>query len=205
MDKQVEEEVSTLIDKDIPQSLSFISNGVKKMDTLIEGLSQLAKAGKVELNIETLDMNELVKNVTETARFHADEIGASVNIESLPDCKADANQINQVFSNLIGNSLKYFDSERKGSITISGEAKDNERIYCIQDNGIGIPQEHIDKVFDLFHQIDPKSEVGGEGIGLATVKQMLNRNNGSIWIESEEGKGSRFFVSLPDKNSFNCD
>jgi signal transduction histidine kinase len=198
LDKQVEKEISALIDEDIPQSINFISTSVKKMNSLIEGLNQLSKAEKVDLNIETLDMNEVIQQVTETLHFRVDELGASMNIESLPDCKADANQINQVFSNLIDNSLKYLDPVRKGQITITGQAKEDKSIYCVEDNGIGIPQKHIDKVFALFHQVDGKSEAGGEGVGLATVKQMLSRNNGRIWVESEEGKGSKFFVSLPN-------
>jgi signal transduction histidine kinase len=114
----------------------------------------------------------------------------------LPPCIGDRSQIDQVFSNLIDNALKYLDPSRPGLILITGHKNHKQVIYCVKDNGIGIAPEHHEKIFDIFHQITP-SESKGEGLGLSIVQKIIERHEGKIWIKSEPGKGSNFFLSLP--------
>jgi signal transduction histidine kinase len=106
--------------------------------------------------------------------------------------------IDQLFSNLVGNALKYLDTDRKSKIHISGTVDNDRSIYCVEDNGIGIEPNHQSKIFELFHRLNPDDSAGGDGLGLTIVTRILDRNKGSIWLESEKGKGSRFFVSLPN-------
>ena len=114
----------------------------------------------------------------------------------MPSCRGDKNEINQVFSNILGNAVKYLDPSREGTIKISGCKNDSNSLYCIEDNGIGISPQYQNKIFEIFHRLEPeKSE--GEGIGLTIVQKILNRLGGKIWVESEPGKGSKFFISLP--------
>ena len=197
MDEQTKNTVSAITNETIPESVDYIQTNVKKMDTLLKGLSKLSRAGRVELEIEPLDMNELILNIIELECFLARQANASVEYEPLANCLGDKAQVNQVFSNLVDNALKYLDPNREGRVHISARVQDNRVIYCVQDNGIGIPESHKQKVFEIFHRVDPKAKVKGEGLGLTTVKQVLERQNGSVWLESEKGKGSKFFVSLP--------
>jgi signal transduction histidine kinase len=88
------------------------------------------------------------------------------------------------------------DPERAGIIKISGSLENGHSVYCVEDNGIGIEREHQDKVFEIFHQLDP-GMVKGEGLGLTIVQKVIEKHNGKVWLESEPGKGSRFYVSLP--------
>ncbi|MBW8017950.1 MAG: PAS domain S-box protein [Planctomycetes bacterium] len=197
MDEQTRKTVARLSDENIPESINFISTSVKKMDSLLSALSQLAKAGRVEINIKPLDINTMVSDVIGNLNYQAKEIGATITCDDLCSCYGDQVQINQVFSNLLSNALKYLDQHRKGVIHISGWTDDSTATYCVEDNGIGIPANHIDRIFELFHRVDSKSPVSGEGLGLATVKQIVDRQRGKIWVESEPGKGSRFFISFP--------
>lgn len=141
----------------------------------------------------------MMQRIVESVRFQAKKTGALVEVEELPDCMGDEVQTNQVFSNLVDNALKYLDPERKGLIRIKGWMQEGRSIYCVEDNGLGIPKNHQGKIFEVFHRVNPKGSVSGEGIGLTTVKQILDRQVGRIWLESEAGKSSRFFVSLPGK------
>ena len=105
-------------------------------------------------------------------------------------------QINQVFSNLIANAINYLDPARTGKIKISGYRNSEHSVYCVEDNGVGMPQEYHKKIFEIFHRLNPKS-TQGEGIGLTIVSKILERHMGKIWVESNEGEGSRFYVALP--------
>ena len=101
-----------------------------------------------------------------------------------------------MFSNILDNAIKYSDSDRSCVINISGYKEKNQSVYCVEDKGLGIATEHQDKIFEIFHQLEP-DRVKGEGMGLTIATKIIERHNGKIWVESELGKGSKFFVSLP--------
>jgi len=108
----------------------------------------------------------------------------------------DSIQLTHVFTNLISNSLKYRHPDRQGLIRIRGAIKGARCVYSVEDNGIGIAEEHQENIFQLFHRLDP-SRSEGEGLGLTIVRQIIERLNGAVWVESKLGEGSVFFVSLP--------
>jgi len=122
----------------------------------------------------------------------------------LPDCRADAALINQVFSNLLENAIKYRDSARPLRVRVWGRhpgwghrEKDARTVYCVEDNGLGVAPEHRQKIWDLFYRPNPQGSSAGEGIGLTVVQRVVERHGGKVWMESETGKGSRFFLTLP--------
>jgi signal transduction histidine kinase len=186
-----------ILEDRIPQALHFIIISATKMDVLISGLLRLSRLGRVALTIDNLDMNVLMRQVIDAMQFQIEKAGASIQVEELPGCRADASQINQVFTNLLDNALKYCDPARPLSILITGQIKLNQVIYCVEDNGIGIALEHQEKIWELFHRLDPAGTVPGEGLGLTLVLRILDRNNGSAWVESEPGLGSKFYIALP--------
>jgi len=195
-DADVSEEVRNALNKDIPQDLSFIVTSANKMDTLLNGLLRLSRLGQAALKIEPLDMNAMLADVTKSMEFQTKEAGAKINIEKLPPCCGDASQINQIFSNILDNALKYLDESRPGVINISAEIENGRRIYRVEDNGVGIAPEKQSKIFEIFHRLEP-DKTRGEGLGLTIVRRILDWHNGKVWVESELGKGSKFFVSLP--------
>jgi signal transduction histidine kinase len=166
------------------------------MDSLLSGLLKLSRTGRADLQMEDVDMNSLMTDIYNTMEFQIRESGAKVEIEELPPCKGDKVLISQIFSNLLTNALKYLDKGRESIIKVSGSKKNGGSIYYVEDNGIGISPEHHKKIFEIFYQLDP-SRNDDEGLGLTIVKKIIRKHRGKVWVESELGKGSKFFVSLP--------
>jgi len=181
---------------DIAESVTYIDSSVKKMDSLLSGLLKLSRTGRADLQMEDVDMNSLMTDIYNTMEFQMRESGAKVEIEELPPCKGDKVLISQIFSNLLTNALKYLDKGRESKIKVSGSKKNGGSIYYVEDNGIGISPEHHKKIFEIFYQLDP-SRNDDEGLGLTIVKKIIRKHRGKVWVESELGKGSKFFVSLP--------
>jgi len=140
-------------------------------------------------------MNQLMKDLIDNFKYDINKNNVIVNVTDLPNCKGDEFQINQLFSNLIGNALKFLDPERPGIVNISGE-KDNDFIkYEIQDNGIGIHPNHQERVFELFHKLDPKKP--GIGLGMNIVKQIAEKHKWEIKLKSEVNIGTKFIILAP--------
>jgi signal transduction histidine kinase len=193
---EVREKLIVPLDKDIPDALQYIHASAYKIDTLLEGLLQLSRLGRAELDIKRLNMNKLMESVIQTFEFSIEERGVKLEVGDLPPCRGDETRINQLFSNLIDNAFKFLDPDRPGIIKINGKKEDKQAVYCVEDNGIGIAPEYHEKVFEIFERLNPTASTG-EGLGLTIVRMIADRHNGKIWLESEPGKGSRFFVSLP--------
>jgi len=189
------DKIKSITEEEMPESINYIVASAKKMDSLLSGLLKLSRSGSVEMTITDCDMNRIVKDVLNTLGYQLVIAEVKCKISELPSCRGDERQVNQIFSNLIGNAIKYLDPERPGMIKVNGTREKKLSVYCVEDNGIGIEHNDLQRIFDLFHQIRPDKE--GEGIGLSIVKKIIDRLGGDIWIESEPGKGSKFYVSLP--------
>ena len=196
-DKQAK--ISTLIRDNIPESLSFIKTNTEKMKRLVEGLLQLSRLGAAELHVETLDMNELMQNVVASCQYQIKELNAAVETTDLPACQADAKLIDQVFTNLIDNALKYHHHQRTPQINITGQRVDRTVLYQVADNGIGMESEQQEKVFEMFHQANTNGRSDGVGLGLTIVKRIIQIMGGNIRVESQPDKGTTFTLILKAK------
>ena len=191
-------ELKILFGEDIPESLSFIKSGNRKMDVLLNGLLRLSRVGSAEIRPERLDMNPFLEGIANSFLFRTRQEDIEITIDDhLPYCMADAVLLNQVFTNLIDNAIKYRSPDRAARIHISGEINDETAIYCVRDNGIGIASEHIEKVFEIFHRLNPESHETGEGLGLTIVRRVLKRQDGHIRVESQPDVGTSVYVELP--------
>ena len=182
--------------REMGEALGYIRKSTAQMDALLKGLLKLSRSGRAVLAIAALDMDDLMAGVVNSLEFRIKELGARVEIGPLPRCRGDAVQVNQVFSNLLNNALKYRDAGRPCVIRISGEQQGGRCVYVVEDNGIGIDPGHVEKIFEVFHRLDPGRD-DGEGLGLTIVKQVLGRLDGEIQVASRPGEGSRFLVTLP--------
>ncbi len=200
--EELQHHLNKTINEEIPKAIDFILSNVTKMDTLINGLLQISRTGRLKMEIRKLDMDLLLRNIVSRMNYQLSSISAHVEINELPDCFGDENQINQLFSNLMDNAVKYRAKERSLKIEIDGSVKFNKVTYRIKDNGIGIGKDNMPKIWDVFYRIDPSHEEKGEGIGLSLARRIVDKNRGNIWVESVEGVGTTFFVEL-NRKEFN--
>jgi signal transduction histidine kinase len=182
--------------EDIRESLRFIRTGASRMDQLLAGLLRLSRLGRAALDIRILDMNALLRETIENMDFRIRESKIHVHWDDLPACLGDALQVGQIFANLVDNAVKYRHPDRRCSIHITGEIAGEKAIYCVRDNGKGIDPAHLDKVFEIFHRLEP-DQGQGEGLGLTIVRRVVDRLGGDVWAKSTPNEGSAFFVALP--------
>jgi len=193
-----DKKILEIINEDLPLSLNFIKSSANKIDSLLKGLLKLSRLGRAALHIEKVDLNKLIQGIVQGLQFQLKEVDADLQIEKLYPCRGDSVQLNQVFTNILDNAIKY----RKKNVPLririySILSSNNTIIYCVEDNGIGIAKEHAKKIFELFHRLHLDSEVIGEGLGLTIVKRILQRHYGKIWVESNTNGGAKFFIELP--------
>lgn len=197
IDGDVAKKILSVLDEDISCDLEYITTSAERMRKLIDGLLKVSRIGTIALEVKTINMNEVISEILSTVKYRADEVGAEITFSDLVECKGDKHQLTQLFTNLIDNALKYRSGERKCSIRVTCKKENGQSIYCVEDNGIGIPKTYHHKIFGIYNRLHPNGPAEGEGLGLTIVQRILDRHNGLIWIESDYGKGSKFFVSLP--------
>lgn len=176
------------------ESIGYIKKSTERVQALLDGLAQVGQVGQVPLEKERLDMNGLIGDLLDVFRYKIDQSKATVHVADLPSCVADASQMKQLFSNLIGNALKYADPEKPCVIDIRGDNRQGQVVYSVADSGIGIPSDVQEQIFEVFTQLDSRSE--GMGLGLSIVRKIVERHDGRLWVESTPGEGSTFFVSF---------
>ncbi len=181
---------------EITNCLSFIRKSAEQMDNLLKGLLKYSRSGRTLLEIKTIDMNHVINEVKLLMDYQISKEDISLFISDLPPCRGDETQLLQIFNNLIDNSIKYKKSNEPCIIRVSGKTDFNNSTYCIEDNGVGIAPENQEKIFDLFYRVK-NNEITGEGLGLSIVKQIVERLNGEIKLESTPNFGSKFYIILP--------
>lgn len=170
---------------------SMIENKVEKMDHLIEGILTYSKIDKENLTLESVNTHQIIQSIIDIIHIPKHVTIAIKN--TLPILMADRYRIQQLFQKIIGNAVNYIERD-PGYVEIASEEYVDHYVISVKDNGVGIAKEHYEKVFKTF-QSYTKSE-HSTGLGLAIVKKIIEAYNGQIWIESELGEGSTFFVKL---------
>ena len=175
-----------------------ISNAIAKMDNLLKDTLELSRIGRVANPPDNVPFGEIVQEALSQVQERITKSGVKVTVtQDLPDVYVDRMRIVEVMVNLIENGIKYMGDQAHPEIEIGHQLKDGLCTFFIKDNGIGIDPSQHDKVFELFYKIDNKSE--GTGAGLAIVKRIIEVQGGRIWVESEKGKGSTFYFTLPNQ------
>ena len=126
-----------------------------------------------------------------------EESSAAVSHDPLPTVMADESQLIKLFQHLIGNAVKFREEEEPPGIHVSVEKRENEWLFSVQDNGVGIDPKHFERIFMIFQRLDSEANYHGTGIGLSICKKIVERHGGRIWVNSEPGKGSTFYFTIP--------
>lgn len=184
------------LSREFDESLGFIKSSIGKMDRLINSILKLSREGNRSFHPEYVSMDGLVKSIADNVAHQAAEKGIEIVVESVPPLKSDRLALEQIFSNLVDNALKYTQPGRSGQIRIRGRSNQTQVIYEVEDNGRGIAPEDHDRIFDLFRRAGQQDQPG-EGIGLAHVRALVRRLGGYMTLKSEFGEGSTFIITLP--------
>lgn len=186
--------------KDGVEQLELLKNRVKRMFDMIDGILKYSKVGKVEGEFEKIDMNQFVKEIMQ---FLSIPQNIEVIIQKdLPTIYFERVRLHQVIQNLLSNAVKYMDKP-KGLIHFNCLSEDNFWKFSIADNGPGIEERFLDKIFKLFQTIQPKDEKESTGVGLAIVQKIIESAGGKVWVESKVGKGSIFYFTISKTASNN--
>ena len=182
---------------DLPEAIGFIRTSTQKMDRLINAILRLSREGRRPITPERIDMSALLQGVADTLQHRVVEIGAEIAVApGLPEIVSDRLAIEQIFSNLLENAIKYLAPGRPGMVEVRGNLIGARAVFEVADNGRGIDAKDHDRIFDLFRRSGMQDQPG-EGIGLAHTRTLAYRLGGTIGVESQLGEGATFRVSLP--------
>jgi len=184
------------LSQDFSEALGFIKSSIAKMDRLISAILSLTREGRREFEPVRIETRELIEAIVTTMAHQAAEAEARIRIEPLPDIISDRLALEQIFSNLIDNAVKYLKPGVAGDITVRGRTKLGFAIFEVADNGRGIDPKDHQRIFDLFRRAGTQDRPG-QGIGLAHVRALVRRLGGTMSVQSELNNGSTFTITLP--------
>jgi len=182
--------------QEFDEALGFIKASIAKMDRLINAILKLSREGGRAFKPERVEMEALLNGIAHSLAHQAEAAGARFDIGDLPPLTSDRLALEQIFSNLLDNALKYLRPGEPGRIAVTGRAAGSRVIYEVRDNGRGIERRDQERVFELFRRAGAQDRPG-EGIGLTHVRALVRRLGGTIRLESEPGCGSTFTIALP--------
>jgi PAS domain S-box-containing protein len=187
------------LDQSLPeraaQDLGFITDAAKRMQTLIQDLLALSRAGRVAKKREKISLGECADRALEALAIRMKETAAQVTRDELPEVWGDSTLLTQLYQNLIGNALK-FCGDQPPVIRLTAEEQDGSLIFGVKDNGIGMESKYAHQIFQPFRRLHGRGKYEGSGIGLAICRKIVERHGGKIWVDSELGKGAHFRFTI---------
>ena len=184
------------LDENADKFIGYASEGAMRMQVLIQDLLAFSRVGRKESESAKVNCNAVMEDVKVALASAIRESGATISFEGLPTVWADRTQMMQIFQNLVGNAIK-FRGKSAPRISIKAEKNDEQWLFSVSDNGIGIAPEYAENIFVIFQRLHARNEYPGNGIGLAICKKIVERYGGRIWVESQPEEGSTFRFTLP--------
>lgn len=187
-------------DKLNPEAEKFLTGAIDtatRMQALIGDLLVYSRAGRADRSFEPTDANRILGVVLSDLKTSLEQTRAVITSDRLPEVMADPSQLTQLFQNLLANAIKFFAGDRP-VVHVSAKPVGRGWLFSIRDNGIGIPSEESEQIFEVFHRAH-RDKFSGTGIGLATCKKIVERHGGRIWVESQPGNGSTFYFTIGQK------
>ncbi len=193
--KDIGEGLSPRVEKD----LNFIVDAANRMQTLVQDLLQLSRVGKAAMKRERVPLNECVRAALDALAIRIESAGAEIVQDELPEVWGDRTLLTQLFQNLIGNALKFIPEGVKPKIHVTYELTNDQAVLGVKDNGIGIKPEYAEQIFSPFKRLHGRDKYEGSGIGLSICRKAVERHGGTIWVESELGRGAYFKFTLGER------
>lgn len=184
------------LDEDANEFIGFAVDGAKRLDAMTNDLLQYSKITSEKREIKPVNFEDVLKQALTNLTVQIKENNAIITHDQLPIIDGDEQLKIQLFQNLISNSIKYR-SQETPKIHISAIKENNQYLFSFKDNGIGMSPEHVKKIFTIFQRLHTREEYEGTGIGLAIAQKIVHQQGGQIWAESEPGKGSTFYFTIP--------
>ncbi len=182
------------LDEDANEFINYAVDGASRMQTLIYSLLEYSRINRVK-PFTDIDLDDVLHEVINDLSVLIKETDTKISWGAMPIIYGDTVLIGQLFFNLIANAIK-FRNEKPPEITISCQKRNNEYLFAVKDNGIGIKKEYAEKIFVIFQRLHSKEKYPGTGIGLAVCKKIVERHEGSIWIDSEPNVGTTFYFTI---------
>jgi len=186
------------LDNDADDYIGFIVDGAKRMKLLIDDLLTFSRLNTKPRENELVNLETALDTVLLNLKVSIEEKNVQITHDPLPTLYGDFSRKVQVFQNLISNAIK-FNDKKITKIHISAKKEGNEWIFSVSDNGIGMDPKHLDRIFTIFQRLHTREKYEGTGIGLAIIQKIIQQQGGRIWVESEPGKGSTFYFTIPIK------
>jgi PAS domain S-box-containing protein len=195
--KLVLEDYENKLDSEGKRLLNLIRSNTQKMGKLITDLLALSRITRCELYSSGIDMTKMaISMFKESAATDVlDKI--SFIVDPLPEAYTDPTYMKQVWTNLIGNAIKFSSKEKKPLIKICGHTENGFNVYYVKDNGVGFNPDYTHKLFGVFQRLHRSDDFEGTGVGLAIIQRIIHRQGGKVWAIGEEGKGATFYFSVP--------
>ena len=184
------------LDQDANEFIDFAVDGAKRLDAMTNDLLQYSKITNEKRENIPIDFEHVLEHALANLKVQIEESNAIITHDPLPTIKGDEQLKIHLFQNIIGNAIKYRSKENP-KIHISAIKEESKYLFSIKDNGIGMPREHLERIFTIFKRLHTHEEYEGTGIGLAIAQKIVHQQGGQIWAESELGKGTTFYFTIP--------
>jgi light-regulated signal transduction histidine kinase (bacteriophytochrome) len=185
------------VDEQADKYIRYAVEGAKRMQSLIAGLLEYSRVGRLDEPFGTVDTSAALDQALSNLRSSVEESRASITRGPLPTVTGNAGRLAQVFQNLIGNALKFRHPGAPAKVHVSSVPQRGEWQFTVEDDGIGIDPQYLDRIFVIFQRLHTRAEYPGTGIGLSICKKVIERHGGRIWVDSRSGEGARFHFTLP--------
>jgi signal transduction histidine kinase len=186
-----------LFDEDAKRQFQVIKDSVGKMEHLIADLLAFSRLGRKKISRISLDMKKLIQEVWEEVAAINSGRTVTLKIGPMPAAQGDRTLIRQVYSNLLGNAVKFTNTRENAVIELGSITKNGECVYYIRDNGVGFDMKFYNKLFGVFSRLHSESEYEGTGIGLALVQRIIHHHGGRVWADAKVDEGACFYFTLP--------
>jgi len=196
------EDYAPLFDEPGRQAVDRLRGATQRMGALIDDLLQLSRVNRQELERQPVSMDQLVRTVLQQLESATAARPLSVTVQPLPDCSGSPTLLTQIWTNLIGNAVKFTAKRENPQVVVGSETSaEGETVYFVKDNGAGFNMKYAAKLFGAFQRLHSAREFAGTGIGLALSQRIVHRHRGRIWAEGEVGEGATFFFTIPDPDA----